>query len=221
LPTAVVLAAARAGRINGEVATPYKIISGLLHTCRNEFSATASSRDAVDYHSIVTWVARKKGVDPRVIESASTYELEQALAKKCLATIWDRLDRDQRLELLGRIETQTGTSIADKVAIAAMGGGAAIAALGTTVAMTGFAFYTTMAVVISGAAGMLGLTLPMWAYVGASSTVAILAGPVGWSLAALGVIGGIAYFVLADVDKTAAFVMTMNVIKAQRLHGQP
>ncbi len=220
LPPSIVLEAIRAGRVNGELSTPYRIIGALLHTCQNEILTLGSNRDKVDYHSIVQWVARKKGVDTALIDSANTYDLEQAVAKQCLAKIWDQLSVEQRQELLGRIEKQTGSTIADKAAIAAMGGGAAIAALGTTVAMTGFAFYTTMAVVISSAAGMLGLTLPMWAYVGASSTVAILSGPVGWSLAALGIAGGIAYLVLADAEKTASFVMTMNVIKANRLQAQ-
>ena len=220
VPPNIVLEAAQAGRINPELTTPYKIISGLVHTYFNEVLALQADRDRIDYHAIVQWVAKKKGVDKATISAATTFDLEQAIAKQCIATMWDRLDVGQRKDLLAKIEKQTGTTIADKAAIAAMGGGAAIATLGATVAMTGFAFYTTMAVMISTTAGMLGIALPMSAYVGTSSTVALLAGPVGWVLAALSILGGLTYLALANPDKTAAFVMTMTVIKAHRMQAE-
>lgn len=216
VPAAIVLEAVRAHRIDSELTTPYRILSALVHTCFNEALAVTVNRDKINYHGIVQWVARKKGVAKKQVESAGTFELEQAVAKQYLAKIWDQLTVEQRQELLAKIEKQGGYTIADKAAIAAMGGGAAIAALGATVAMTGFAFYTTMAVVISTSAAMLGVALPMAAYVGASSTVALLSGPVGWLIAAVAILGGLTYFALADVDRTAAFVMTMNVIKAGR-----
>jgi len=216
VPAAIVLEAVRAHRIDSELTTPYRILSALVHTCFNEALAVTIDRDKINYHGIVEWVARKKGVAKKQIESADTFELEQAVAKQYLAKIWDQLTVEQRQELLTKIEKQGAFTIADKAAIAAMGGGAAIAALGTTVAMTGFAFYTTMAVVISTTAGMLGLALPMAAYTGASSNVALLSGPVGWLIAAVAILGGLTYFALADVDRTAAFVMTMNVTKASR-----
>lgn len=216
VPAAIVLEAVRARRLDSELTTPYRILSVLVHTCFNEAVAITINRDKINYHGIVQWVARKKGVAAKEVESANTFDLEQAVAKQYLAKIWDTLTVEQRKELLTTIEKQGGFTIADKAAIAAMGGGAAIAALGTTVAMTGFAFYTTMAVVISTTAAMLGLTLPMAAYTGAASTVALLSGPVGWLIAAVAVVGGLTYFALADVDRTAAFVMTMNVIKASR-----
>jgi len=216
LPPKMVLAAVKARRIDSELTTPYRIISRLVHTCYNEVLGSTVDRNEIDYDGIVRWVATKKGVTQEEIAKASTDDLERLIAKKYLAQIWDRLSVEQRREILIQIEKQTGSTIADKAAIAAMGGGAAIAALGTTVAMTGFAFYTTMSVVISTAAGFLGLTLPMWAYAGASSTVAILSGPIGWTLAAVGILGGMTYLALPNVDKTAAFVITMNVVKASR-----
>jgi hypothetical protein len=220
VPPEVVLDAIKSRHIDAEVTTPYKILSALTHTCFNEAIAATINRDAIDYHAIVQWVARKKGVGKTLIDSATTFDLEQAIAKQCLAALWDRLDPEQRKALLVTIEKKTGTTIADKAAIAAMGGGAAVAALGATVAMAGFAFYTTMTVMISTAAGMLGIALPMSAYVGASSAVALLAGPIGWLLATIGILGGLAYIALPNADKTAAFVMTMNVIKASRMQAE-
>jgi hypothetical protein len=60
----------------------------------------------------------------------------------------------------------------------------------------------------------------MAVYAGASTTVAILSGPIGWTIAAVAILGGLAYFALANVDRTAAFVMTMNVIKATRWQAE-
>ena len=98
-----------------------------------------------------------------------------------------------------------------------MGGGAAVAALGVTVAFTGFAFYTTMSVVMCTVAGWFGITLPFAAYAGASTTIAALSGPIGWCIAGVAVAGGAIYAAWPSADKTAAFVMQLHFIKAQQL----
>jgi uncharacterized protein YaaW (UPF0174 family) len=218
VPPEVVTAAVRAGRLEADTTATYSILSNLLWRYNNIGRYPFTDRDQINYHEIVQWVARKKGVKEHVIPLLSTFMLEQEIHKKFLEGIWDRLTVEQRTQLLKEIEKQTNTTIADKAAIAAMGGGAAIAALGASVAMSGFAFYTTMSVVICTVAGWLGLTLPFWVYMGASSTVALLSGPIGWAIAALSVLGGLTWLVgMPNVDRTAAFVMTMNVIKANKL----
>jgi len=221
VPPEVVTAAVRAGRLEAEQTSTYAILSNLLWRYNNIGRYLFTDRDQINYHEIVQWVARKKGVKDHVIPLLSTFMLEQEIHKKFLEGIWDKLTVEQRTQLLKEIEKQTNTTIADKAAIAAMGGGAAIAVLGASVAMSGFAFYTTMSVVICTVAGWLGLTLPFWVYMGASSTVALLSGPIGWAIAALSVAGGLTWLVgLPNVDRTAAFVMTMNVIKANKLKAE-
>lgn len=221
VPPETVTAAVRAGRLEADSITTYTILSNLLYKYNNIFRYPFTDRDQINYHEIVQWVARKKGVPEHVVPLLSTFMLEQEIHKKFLEGIWDKLTVEQRTELLKEIEKQTNTTIADKAAIAAMGGGAAIAALGATVAMTGFAFYTTMSVVICTVAAWFGVTLPFWIYMGASSTVALLSGPIGWVIAGLSLVGGITWLVgMANVDRTAAFVMTMNVIKANKLKAQ-
>jgi uncharacterized protein YaaW (UPF0174 family) len=218
LPPIVVLEAASAGRIDSELATPYRIINALLRTCRNKISALGSDRDRVNYHEIVKWVASKKGVDPVVLESASTFDLEKAVVKQSLATIWDRLTVEQRHQILSKIEQQTSTAIEDKAAVAAMGGAQAATALGNTRAMEGLGFYTTMGVVVGTAAVMLGFGIPAGATVGAAATAGVLSGPVGWLILGAAVVGTVAaYTLLPDSEKTASFVITMNFIKANRL----
>jgi uncharacterized protein YaaW (UPF0174 family) len=221
LPAAVVLAAARDGRVNGEIATPYKIIGQLLYTCRNTIISIGSDRDAVNYHAIVEWVAKKRGVDQKAIESASTFELEQAVARQSLAKIWDRLNVEQRQELLGRLEQQKGTAIENKDNLAEMNGVDATAALGDSVAMSGLEFYTTMAIILTAAAGIVGIGIPMAAAAGAAAPAAILAGPPGWALLSAGLLGSLLlYAILPDAEKTCSFVITINLIKASRLQSQ-
>lgn len=180
----------------------------------NKLNYVWHSTKGIDYHrDILRWVAKKKDVEENQINKHSTYDLERAVASKYLEHIWNKLTREQRAELLAKIENATGGSVGDKVAIAAMSGGAAIAALGTTVALSGFAFYTTMSVVISTVAGWLGVTLPFAAYIGASTTVSVLAGPIGWGIAIVSIAGGAIWMGLPEDDTIAAFVIQVNQIK--------
>ena len=101
--------------------------------------------DKIDYHKdVVQWLAEKKGIDEDQIKTLSTYHLERKITEKYFADIWDQLTPEQREQLLTKIENDTGSSIANKAGIAAMGGGMALGALSAPAAFTGFAFYTTM-----------------------------------------------------------------------------
>lgn len=180
----------------------------------NKLNYVWHSIKGIDYHrDILCWVAAKKKVEKELIDNHSTFDLERAVANKYLEQIWDKLTPEQRKELLSKIENTTGASVGDKAAIAAMSGGAAIAALGTTVALSGFAFYSTMSVVISTVAGWLGVTLPFATYAGISSTMAMLTGPIGWCIAAVGIAGGAIWLGLPEEDTIAAFVIQVNQIK--------
>lgn len=179
--------------------------------------------DTIDYHKdVVQWLAKEKDIDKEQINTLSTYQLERKITEKYFADIWDQLTPEQREQLLTKIERDTGSSIANKAGIAAMSGGLAIGALSATVAFTGFAFYTTMSSVICAAAGLLGVTLPFAAYAGVSTTVGALTGPPGWIIAGcLLAVGGAVVLLWpdSDEDEVAAFVMTMNAIKASRINN--
>ncbi|MEZ4731397.1 MAG: hypothetical protein R3E79_30125 [Caldilineaceae bacterium] len=122
---------------------------------------------------------------------------------------------EQRQELLNKIDPNG--KIKDKAAIAALTGSGAIAVLSTSVAFSGFAFYTSMSVAISTVAGFFGLTLPFAAYTGASSVVAFLSGPVGWAIAGIAALGGIALAGRANVTKTSAFISQIHALKVAAL----
>src|SRR5690349_15514309 len=86
-----------------------------------------------------------------------------------------------------------------------------------SVAFYGFTFYTSMSVAISVVASSLGLALPFAAYMGASSIVAFLSGPVGWTIAGILGIGGVALSGRANPDKTTAFILQIHSLKAAAL----
>lgn len=182
----------------------------------NILSYPFKSIDEIDYHSIVSWCAQSVGVDATTTSFTSTFDLEQVIVKKQFSDLWDKLTSDQRIELLNKIDP--GNKIKDRAALAAMSGAAALAALSTTVYFSGFAFYTTMSVVISTVAGWFGITLPFVAYTTASSTVAILAGPIGWAIGAVLLAAAVAWTGRANVKKTTAAVMQLHALKVGALY---
>jgi len=173
----------------------------------------------LNYHSLVMWVAKDIGVAPEIIANESTFVLERAAQKLLFAQVfvptWDKLNVKEREDLLNKIDPKG--QIKDKAAIAALSGSGALAALSTTVAFTGFAFYTTMSVTISTVAGFFGLTLPFAGYAGASSIIAFISGPVGWAVMGIGAVGGIALAGRANVKKTTDFIFRIHELKVAAL----
>lgn len=172
----------------------------------------------IDYHKdIVQWVAEKHDIPESKIDRFSTYYLEYAIAENFFAELWDKLTVEQRTTLLTQIESNSNSTIHNKLAIAGMSGAAAIVALSATVAITKFSFYTALSTTIATVAGLVGVTVPFAGYMAASSGAALLAGPVGWviaggALAASGIAMG-----QPEVDTVTNFVITVNAIKTKYL----
>lgn len=142
-----------------------------LHKHSNHlFARQLSSPDNIQYHDKVKWVAQKAGVHEEVIESQSTFVVERELSKKLFSDLWDKLNEEQRKQLLAQLDP--GGSIKDVAGTVALGGSAALAVLSATVSMSGFAFYTAMSVAISQLAAAFGITLGIGTYTGMSSLVA-------------------------------------------------
>ena len=182
----------------------------------NVLSYSFKSIEEIDYHRIVSWCAQGVGIDSTTTSFTSTFDLEQAILKKQFSELWDKLSNNQPLELLEKFDSHH--TIQDRAAVAAMSGSAALAALSTTVYFSGFAFYTTMSVVISTVAGWLGITLPFVAYTTASSTVAVLAGPIGWAIGAVLFAAAVTWTGRANVKKTTAAVIQLHALKAGALY---
>ncbi|MBA2226265.1 hypothetical protein [Thermogemmata fonticola] len=198
-------------------ANSYKIKEELLNASNNILIRWFKDPNNIDYHEIVQWVAGKLEIDKEKIANYSTFMLEREILEQMFVKIWDGLSKEQREELLNQLDPNG--KIQDKAGIAALSGAAALAALSATVYFTGFAFYTTMSVVIYTVAGFFGLTIPFAGYIGASSLVALLSGPVGWVLIAVGAIVGIGLLGRADWKKCAAFVIQMHLLKVQALQA--
>ena len=148
----------------------------------------------------------------------SSYSAEEALIKKLLADKWDRLNKEQRDKVINESEALKKLNQSQKSAILLGSGSVFVSTLSGAALLSGFSFYTTMSSVMCASAGALGITLPFSAYIGASSTVAFLSGPVGWTVVALGA-GGAAflYFDDGDKEKTIKIIVATHLMKMRVL----
>lgn len=169
----------------------------------------------LNYHDLATWVCSEAGVSKGVIQKAATFALERELHNLLFAQMWDKLNPQQRKDLLAKVDLN-GT-IKNKAAIAALGGAGALAALSATVAFTGFAFYSTMSVTIATVAGAVGVTLPFATYAGASTVVGILSGPVGWAIMGIAAFGGVALAGRPNLQKSTVLIGQLHALKVEAL----
>ena len=182
------------------------------------FTYPFKSNQNIDYHSIVVWCASEVGVSTHEGNYTSTFDLEREILRRQFVAIWNKSGNKQRREMLRKID-KSG-ELENRVAVAGMSGTAALFALGTTVYFSGFAFYTTMSVVMATTAGWVGVTLPFAAYMTASSTVAALSGPIGWCIGAVMAAGGFAVWAgQANYRRTLAAVLQLHCMKAGALYG--
>ena len=177
------------------------------------------SAENINYHEYVVWCIEEMGATGNEARFTSTFDLEKEMFRRQFINLWDMLGIPQRKELLEKIDVSK--QIKDVTAIVAVAGAAALPALlSTTVYFSGFAFYTTMTVVISTVASWFGVVLPFTAYMAATSTVAALSGPIGWAICAVLAVGTIATWAgQANVRKTTAIVMQLHCMKAGALYG--
>ena len=170
-------------------------------------------KENVNYDEIVRWVAKKYDISG--IETKSTIRIERLILSKMFADIWDKMTAEQRKAALEKM--QNNSKIDNIAGISLLSGSAALATLSTTVAFSGFAFYTGMSSLLCSAASVLGVTLPFATYVGASSTVAVLTGPVGWALIAVGAAVGAGFIGMPDYQKTAQMIVAIHLIKVDAI----
>ena len=123
--------------------------------------------------------------------------------------MWDNLSEEEREKVLN----EAGYKSSAVSGIITMSGGAALAALCATEAISGFAFYIVVAKTLTAAAG---------AVFGASaattvSTIAIFCGPVGWAIAGVALTGGALLVGRADVERSIAFIVQIHYLKIDAL----
>lgn len=187
---------------------------------RTEKAGTAFTNPGyhVEWHKLVERACFFVGVDGQEYGRQKSFESERALIKKLLADNWDRLNKEQREEVIRNSKELSSLTASQQQAIILGSGAAMIATLSTTILMNGFVFYTTMSSVICASAGALGVTLPFGAYMGASSTAALISGPVGWTVVGLAAIGTV---VLAFNDpgkeKLVKIVVATHLMKAKAM----
>lgn len=167
-----------------------------------------------DYHDMMKWVADRSGVASNVVQNASSYGLERKLLELVFIEQWDRLSMAQREEVLQKLDSGMTSN---KAAIAALGGAGALAALSTTVALSGFAFYSGLSTTIAAVAAAAGATAPFAVYTSASTIVAVLSGPVGWAIGGMAALGGLTLLGRPNARHVISFVSTLHLLKVQAL----
>lgn len=168
----------------------------------------------VKWHEIVTWAGKKSGVNKPYAKNS--FDAERDLINKIFEKSWDKLDPNQRKSVIENSKLSE-LSTKDKTAIASGSGAIALATLNTTVALSGFTFYTTMSSVIAATANVLGVTLPFVVYTSMSTTVAALTGPVGWTILAAASTGLAIYALSPDEAKVTRMIISLHLLKARAL----
>jgi uncharacterized protein YaaW (UPF0174 family) len=195
-----------------------EIHRSILRQSSHIFTYPFKSVQNINYHELVVRCASKVGIPTKDAEFVSTFDLERMILEKCFIDTWDNLTEEERVSLLEEIDKHG--AIENKVALAALTGSVALTVLSATVYFTGFAFYTTMTVIIATVAGWVGVVLPFTAYMTATSTVAVLAGPIGWAVGAVLLAGAIGTWAgQADMRQTTATVMQIHAMKAGALYS--
>ena len=192
-----------------------KVVTLLQKEINNAAYTITIFKDGVNWHEIVVWAAEKNGVNKSQY-TKSSFEAERALINRFFEKNWDQLTPKQRKEVLEKSKI-TGLSVNDKNVMIAASGTAALATLNAGVALSGFTFYTTMSSVIASTASVVGVTLPFAVYTGASSNVATLTGPYGWTLLAASAAGLGLYKIWPDEAKVTRMIISLHVIKAKAL----
>lgn len=192
----------------------------LAYELRRELISAASwfppGQRNLEWHEIVKSACKNIGLNGNDCNKKSSFEVESNLFNKVFEKSWDKLTAEQRKVVIERTNLR-GLSDKDRTAIIAASGSAALTILRASVAVSGFAFYTTMSSVISTTAGVIGVTLPFVVYEATSTVLGTLAGPVGWALA-----GTSAAKLLYDVSKpndakVLQMVISLHLIKARAL----
>ena len=163
-------------------------------------------KNEVNYHETVKWLAKKNGVHPAECAAATTFQLERRIMEKIFAKLWDKLNPNQRKKIL----EEAGLDPNKSVAYAALSASSLLATVGIASAVMGFSFYIIAAkTVVVVAAALVGASAAT-----TISAVALLCGPIGWTIAGIAAVSGALILGGPNAMKTAAFVVALHSMKA-------
>lgn len=170
----------------------------------------------VPYHDMVIYCCEKQGINKSDYQYLTTFQAEQLLIKKVIATHWDKLTAEQREKVIKNSELNK-LSASQKTAIILGSGTTLLSVVSTTFLLSGFAFYPTVSSVICATAGVIGLTVPFSVYMGTSTAIGFLTGPVGWAALAVGGIGTALLATGANPQKLTEKIMVIHMLKAKSI----
>ncbi len=107
----------------------------------------------------------------------SVRELEIKLAQHVFKTVWDKMTDQQKEEMEEQLQREATKF--DKAGALKASGGLATAMIAGNV--SGFGIYLLASTSLGAITGLLGVTLPFAVYMGMSSAISVILGPVGWA----------------------------------------
>ncbi|MBQ7193292.1 MAG: hypothetical protein IJR98_02865 [Synergistaceae bacterium] len=225
LPDTVIDAMTK-GIISSEALSTSAVRKALVWRAYNKTTYYFRGDSEVDYHGIVQWVAGKSGVTQEQVKTLPTFSLENKVIEKYFEMVWEKLTYDQRAELLKQLEKESGIRI-DVASISTMGGAAALATLqgvviayGLPTVMGSIAAWIVSVIVGN---GWLATLLAALGYGSGwltgmltSGLGALVTGPIGLTVTASIVAGGVFMMGSAEKETVSAFVMSVGLIKAKK-----
>ncbi len=164
-----------------------------------------------DYTDIVRACATDLDYPSKDAKYATTFELEHYICEKTFEKMWDQLTVEQREQVL----KESGVSASKIAGYACLGGAAMLAATATSASLMGFAFYILAAKTIVVAAGAIfGATAAT-----TITAVSVLAGPVGWCIAAVSAAAGLFLIGGKNEATTVAYIVQLHYFKVQAMNN--
>ena len=162
-----------------------------------------------DYTDIVRACATDLDYPSKDAKYSTTFELEHYICEKTFETMWDQLTIEQREEVL----KESGVSASKIAGYACLGGAAMLAATATSASLMGFAFYILAAKTIVVAAGAIFSATAATTI----TAVSVLAGPVGWCIAAVSAAAGLFLIGGRNEATTVAYIVQLHYFKVQAM----
>lgn len=216
-----VLDAVSKGVIPPEKISVHNIRKAIIWRAYNKL--TYPLRSEADYHEIVKWAAEKSNVSSEHVKALPTYMLEKKVAEKYFEDLWEKLNPEQRAELLKNMEKETGVNF-DADTISLMGGAAAFTAIQGAIIAYGLPVIVmdVLTWLLSSnwliAYFVFPTTIPIMT--GSSMLAWILTGPIGMTITGGLAVGGAFMLGRAEKETVSAFILTVHMIKAKKFVTQ-
>ena len=92
--------AVNAGNLEASSISCEAVRKAIVYRSYNKATYYFRGHDEIAYHDIVQWAAGKTGVSDKMINTLSTYRLEQEVSQKFFSKVWDSLSPEQKEKII-------------------------------------------------------------------------------------------------------------------------